>query len=625
MEQLSISFTLGKPSEAHHANLLHNNRCYLAKNIDPEQSSCNIQYKSQSLTDAYRELFSEALKAYNAAQRVPCRRICDYLSHIMNSKREEAFYEIVVQFGDSQIAAEKPEYFQQLRSLLDEYMKGFSARNPNLHVFNAVMHLDEASPHLHIDFVPFYTKNRQRGLKKGVSLRAALLEQGFTSKHAGENHLTLWEASERSEMESILKRHGIVREDKHAVYAHMTVGEYKSFKDSRCLAQSLRRMRVVSGSEQSPEAVRRLKQELRAAQQKAETLETEKHSPYKCFYYSDEEKLAFVQQHMLQADIPFRETDTGFEAPECFVRQIRDIERSYCAPSVSVRAQLRDDIDRYLYQSGTFDEFLAKLEANGFAVKKGKYLSVRAPYGERFLRLKSLGIYYDEINLRRRLGAKLRFEERLQNEIQQKREAKAPSLCALLETRHYITVFAAGKLPLRRKHRELPFSWINDAELDKLLVLNKQLNAGLTVSDLRRQAEELEQKAREAHDKLTEAEAHLTLGKDLKEKLELLYEGKPSERFTPEQARETVRQYQVINEKNYRNIDDLIAAAEADVQSCSDSHRELRDKLKQVTDTLSIIEQVQSGTYVQHLVQQEQLMRQTEVLGNGYTNAGRTV
>ena len=191
--------------------------------------------------------------------------------------------------------------------------------------------------------------------------------------------------------------------------------------------------------------------------------------------YSDEDKLAFVQQHMLQADIPFRETDTGFEAPECFVRQIRDIERSYRAPSVSVRAQLRDDIDRYLYQSGTFDEFLAQLEANGFAVKKGKYLSVRAPYCERFLRLKSLGIYYDEINLRRRFGAKVRFEERLQNEIRQKREAKAPSLCALLETRHYITVFAAGKLPLRRKHRELPFSWINDAELDKLLVLNKQL------------------------------------------------------------------------------------------------------------------------------------------------------
>ena len=49
-------------------------------------------------------------------------------------------------------------------------MKGFQARNPNRHVFNAVMHLDEVSPHLHIDFVPFYTKDRQRGLRKGVSL-----------------------------------------------------------------------------------------------------------------------------------------------------------------------------------------------------------------------------------------------------------------------------------------------------------------------------------------------------------------------------------------------------------------------------------------------------------------------
>ena len=70
---------------------------------------------------------------------------------------------------------------------------------PNLHVFNVSLHLDEACPHLHIDFIPFYTKERQRGLKKGVSMRAALIEQGFSPK-PGRNQLEQWEESERDHL-----------------------------------------------------------------------------------------------------------------------------------------------------------------------------------------------------------------------------------------------------------------------------------------------------------------------------------------------------------------------------------------------------------------------------------------
>ena len=75
MSQLSISFTLGKASEASRANIAHNNRCFLAKNIDPKKSGKNIDYKLQSLEDAYQELFSAAIEEYNAAQKSPCRRI----------------------------------------------------------------------------------------------------------------------------------------------------------------------------------------------------------------------------------------------------------------------------------------------------------------------------------------------------------------------------------------------------------------------------------------------------------------------------------------------------------------------------------------------------------------------
>lgn len=104
------------------------------------------------------------------------------------------------------------------KTMLDEYMKSFRERNPNLHVFNAVLHMDEASPHLHIDFVPVYRNSRTRFLSTGVSMRAALIEQGFHANGQQHNQLVAWEASERQVMEAILHRHGYVREDKNAQY-----------------------------------------------------------------------------------------------------------------------------------------------------------------------------------------------------------------------------------------------------------------------------------------------------------------------------------------------------------------------------------------------------------------------
>ena len=124
--------------------------------------------------------------------------------------------------------------------MLDEYMQDFERRNPNLYVFNASMHRDEACPHLHIDFIPFYTKPRQRGLKKGVSMRAALVEQGFSPENAGKNQLEQWEESERNVLETILHRHGYEREDKNEHYKHMEISEYKSMQDARRAAAALR-------------------------------------------------------------------------------------------------------------------------------------------------------------------------------------------------------------------------------------------------------------------------------------------------------------------------------------------------------------------------------------------------
>ena len=181
MKSLSISFTLGKASSGN-ANIAHNNRDMIAGNVDINRICDNVDYVQQNVEDAYKELFSESVAEYNLKQKQPCRRIHDYYNHIANGHREEPYYEVVVQFGCMKSSPVGSDNGEVVKQLLDEYMKSFQQRNPNLHVFSAHLHMDESSPHLHIDFVPFYSKNRQKGLSKGVSMKAALHEMGFTAK-----------------------------------------------------------------------------------------------------------------------------------------------------------------------------------------------------------------------------------------------------------------------------------------------------------------------------------------------------------------------------------------------------------------------------------------------------------
>ena len=146
MSKLSTSFTLGKASNPHGANLKHNHRNFLADNIDMKRIMNNIVYARQDVRAAYDELFGEAIAQYNAKQTRNDRKICDYYEQIRAGSREEAFYEIIVQFGDMHTCGVGSENAEIARKMLDEYMQGFRERNKNLHVFSSTLHLDECEP-----------------------------------------------------------------------------------------------------------------------------------------------------------------------------------------------------------------------------------------------------------------------------------------------------------------------------------------------------------------------------------------------------------------------------------------------------------------------------------------------
>lgn len=135
----------------------HNSRLFKAENVDGERTHLNIDYCNRNIKKVYHELFDEALKRYNDKQTRADRRIDDYYEKIRSSKQEKPFHEIILQIGNVEDMNAQSKNGLLAQKILDEYYQGFQARNPNLCVFSAHLHMDEATPHLHIDFVPFTT------------------------------------------------------------------------------------------------------------------------------------------------------------------------------------------------------------------------------------------------------------------------------------------------------------------------------------------------------------------------------------------------------------------------------------------------------------------------------------
>ncbi len=615
MSKLSTSFTLGKASVPHEANVDHNNREFIANNVNKNKISENITYVKQNVQQAYQQLFRESLAEYNAKQKQPCRRIKDYFKHISKSKREEAFYEIIVQFSDSKTAPCGSENGKITQKMLDEYMESFQKRNPNLHVFNAVLHMDEASPHLHINFIPFYTQGRKNSLSKGVSMKAALDEQGFTAKNFKENRLVAWEDSERQVMEKILQKHGFEREDKNAKYAHQTVDDYKKSQDEKKMISALKSSRKISCEKISAEKIRRLKEKLKLTEKENEILEMQKVSPYKSFFYSVPDKQAFVQAKLDEKNIPYRETENGFEAQECYVDEIRKIEKEF-TPTGSIRDKIREDIDRFLLQSASVDELLEKLRKEKYEIKQGKYLAVKSPDSKNFVRMKSLGEHYSEYALRNRIKAKKKYEFEIEKKISSAKK-ESPEIIVLQTIKFYTIAFSNNALPMRKRNKQKPFSWNNDSELDKIIALNNKINSGATLESLHKDFEDTENAVAEKEKILDKAKSDLKTFYELKEKIEIIFEGKTSEVFTRQQAEQTLKKYPNINNFNYKNVETLINNETENVHHAEKSLEAEKEKLKESAEIFSMAEKVFGGTYVQSLVGAERERKESEFIPNG--------
>ncbi|MFR3243232.1 MAG: plasmid recombination protein [Lachnospira sp.] len=214
----------------------HNSRKFHAKNTDPERSCLNVEYCNENVKDVYHELFDEALTRYNEKQTRSDRRIDDYYEKIRSGKQEKPFHEIILQIGDKDNMGAKTENGRLAAKVLDKYMRDFQRRNPTLRVFSAYLHMDEATPHLHIDFVP-YTTGSRRGIDTRVSLKQALSALGFKGGTRRETELNQWVAYEKEQLAAVMLEHGIEWEKKGTHENHLSVLDFEKKERAKEVAE----------------------------------------------------------------------------------------------------------------------------------------------------------------------------------------------------------------------------------------------------------------------------------------------------------------------------------------------------------------------------------------------------
>lgn len=220
-------------------SLAHNRRDFIAENVDPDRVQLNICYQNENLKEVYKELFDDAVEQYNVGKRKD-RQIIDYYEKIRQGKQEKLFHEVIFQIGNREDMGVGTIEGDLAVKILDEYVKDFQKRNPTLRVFSCYLHQDEATPHVHIDFIPYVTGWKGKGMDTRVSLKQALKSLGFQGGNKHNTELNQWINHEKGVLAELAKQYGIEWEQKGTHEEHLDVYNFKK-KERKKEVQDLER------------------------------------------------------------------------------------------------------------------------------------------------------------------------------------------------------------------------------------------------------------------------------------------------------------------------------------------------------------------------------------------------
>jgi len=253
---------------------------------------------------------------------------------LIAADKRKSFYEDLVQVGDKDSCGCGTPAGKLAEECLTEYMNGFHARNPNFHVFNAVMHVDEATPHLHINYIPI--GHYKRGLDTQNGYNQALNEMGFKGADCFKN----WRERERAVLRDICKAHGLEvkpkEEEKGRGYS-FTVEEYKEEKDR--VKEEIKALETVK--EELKSEIEWIKREGEHLSTSVTQLKAENDGLGKEFYsLTEKKKVLEGELDKLSAEVKeFRKKSDKVKAGKDFMLDNSDNHKLDC---------LSDELDEYL-------------------------------------------------------------------------------------------------------------------------------------------------------------------------------------------------------------------------------------------------------------------------------------
>lgn len=214
-----LGLTMSVKMEKSMTNLRHNNRTLTEEeykqpaheHIIRERTKDNIVIKHSTIQEAYEEVFGEAVEEYNAKQKRKDRKIDDYYLHVYHSKTLDLQREMIIGLGNmddwNELGYEKKkEVGQLLKECVEDFIRD---KKDHIHVYNAVVHLDEAgAPHAHINFIPL-AHGYRNGLSTQPSWTKSLAQMGYQGK--GRKPFMAFRETEVARIERIAKNYGIER------------------------------------------------------------------------------------------------------------------------------------------------------------------------------------------------------------------------------------------------------------------------------------------------------------------------------------------------------------------------------------------------------------------------------
>ena len=224
IEQRTLSGCFGR------GDLNHNNRSIITENVHEDRTRDDIIICQRSLKQLYHELFDDALTEYNNKQTRRDRKIANYQEHIRHSRQEKEFHETIFQGGNREDTGLDSEMCKEAARVLEEYARTFEERNPHLKLFNAVIHMDESTPHLHLDFVPLCDEKRKNGMCVRNSLTGALRQQGLAGEGISNTITMAWLEQEKEHIGQLMLEHGIEWVKLGTHEKHKSVSKYKADK-----------------------------------------------------------------------------------------------------------------------------------------------------------------------------------------------------------------------------------------------------------------------------------------------------------------------------------------------------------------------------------------------------------